>query len=156
MSNYYDPGSGNHVVVDGHIVERDALRVAEAIKEYDPDLEILCLDPDEAGVNDAPFIICHRDSNGILKRVFEAWELDDRVLDRIRLSDGQRNNVIQTLENMEAKIQKDRDDRYKDIMGSKKDLVSHIGATRQSVYTFRDDTTGELVRIYDDRPSERV
>ena len=43
MSNYYDPGTGNHVMVDGMIVERDALRVAEAIKEYDPNLEILCV-----------------------------------------------------------------------------------------------------------------
>ena len=152
----YDPGSGNFVMVDGQIVERDALRVAEAIKDYDPDLEILCLNPEEAGVNDAPFIICHRQSNGVLKRVFEAWALDDRVLDRIRLADGHRGNVIETLEKMEAKIQKDKDDRYKDIVGARNDVVQHVLKGRKSVYTFRDDTTGELVRIYDDRPSERV
>lgn len=155
MSDYYDPGSGNLVMVGGHIVERDALRVAEAIKEYDPELEILCIKPEEAGVNDAPFVICHRQSDGILRRVFEAWALDDRVLDRIRMADSHRGSIIQTLENMEAKIKKDRDDRYKDIMADKRDLVASIAGNRKSSYTFRDDTTGEFITIYDDRPSER-
>ena len=32
--NYFDPGTGDFLVVDGNIVERDALRIAEAIKDY--------------------------------------------------------------------------------------------------------------------------
>lgn len=153
---YYNPGTNRLINVDGNLVEEDALRIAEAIKEYDPDLEILCLKPEEADPFDPPFIICHKQSNGVLRPIFKAWELDARVLDRIRLSDGQVGNVIATMEKMEANIKKNNDYRYRDILDSKKDLVSHIAANRKSLYTFRDDTTGELVTIYDDRPSKRT
>ena len=152
----FNPGTNRLIDVDGFLVEEDALRVAEKIKEYDPDLEILCLKPEMAGAGEEPFQICHKDSSGVLRKIFGCWELNDMVLERIRLSDGHRVNTIDVLNNMEAQIKKDRDSRYRDLLDEKKDLVDHIAANRRNVYTFRDEVTGDLVKVYDDRPSERA
>lgn len=155
MTTVFNPGNNDLINVDGFLVEADALHVAEKIKEYDPNLEILCLKPEMAGFGDAPYQICHKDSNGVLRKIFDCWELDERVLSRIQLADGQRQNVIDVLDGMEAAIKKNDDDRYNDFREARKDLVAHIAGNRRSVYSFRDDTTGQLVKIYDDRPSER-
>ena len=50
-----DAGDGTFVIVDGQIVERDALNIAERINEYDDKLTLVCLDPSKAEINDAPF-----------------------------------------------------------------------------------------------------
>ena len=149
----FDPGNG-YVEVDGQIVERDALRIAEEIKAYDPNLEVICLDPRRADVNDAPFIICEY-VNGVFKRVFETWTLDDRVLDRIKLADCRKFDPELRLDELK-KIQYERKEaRYRDMMDASKDLVAHAAAMKGSKYTFKDDKTGEKVSLYDDRPSER-
>ena len=62
MSNWYDPGNGQFLVVDGQVVERDALRIAEAISDYDPNLTLLCLNPERAeGISDEPFVVAERE-----------------------------------------------------------------------------------------------
>ena len=152
---YYNPGTNNLLEINGFLVEADALRVAEALKEYDPDLEILCLKPEMAGAGDAPFQICHKDSTGTLRKIFDCWELDDRVLSRIQLADTHRRNIIKAMETREEEIKKDRDSRYQDFAAERRDLVKSIVKNNKSRYTFRDDTTGLLVTIYDDRPSKR-
>ena len=152
----FNPGTNNLIDVDGFLVEADALRVVEALKQYDSDLEVLCLKPEMAGAGDAPYQICQKDSHGVLRKIFDCWQLDDRVLSRIQLADGHRNNIISVLETREAAIQKAKDTRYRDFMEEAKDVVSHIVKNRRNVYTFRDDTTGQLVKVYDDRPSERI
>ncbi len=151
----FNPGTNNLIDVNGFLVEADALRVAEALKEYDSDLEILCLKPEMAGAGDAPYQICHKDSKGILRKIFDCWQLDDRVLSRIQLADSHRVNIIKAMETREEEIKKNRDQRYQDFAAERKDLVSHIAANRRNAYSFRDATTGDLVTVYDDRPSER-
>jgi hypothetical protein len=152
MTHVFDPGNG-YIVVDGQIVERDALRVAEELKRYDPNLEVICLDPEKADVNDAPFIICEY-VNGVFKRIFETWCLDDRVLDRIKLADQQKFDPSLRLEDLEKVNYERKLSRFKDVMGEKKDLVQHV-ASMKSKYVFKDEQTGEKVTLFDDRPSER-
>ena len=77
MSNWYDPGDGRHVVVDGCIVERDALRIAEAIKDYDENLELLCFDGTD--LSKEPFVVACRRQDGTLYPVLRAWELNDLI-----------------------------------------------------------------------------
>jgi hypothetical protein len=154
MTNWYDPGVGDLIAVDGHLVERDALRIAERIKEYDSNLEILCLDPARANLNDAPFIICERLANGTLSRVFECWELDDRVLERIARSDTVKNDVLLDLEGKELIQRVAMEQRYQEKRDANIDLVKTVTRHIKSSYSFKNDH-GEKVTLYDDRPPKK-
>jgi hypothetical protein len=146
---------GEFVDVDGMQVEADALRVAEAIKEYDPNLEILCVDPARAeGLSEAPFVIAEHCKDGVLRPVFQCWALDNTVLERIKLADGKNFDLNTTIEQAKLALAKDRNRRYEDVREEAKDVVAHI-AGMKSRYTVRDSRTGELVTYYDDRPSTR-
>lgn len=154
MSNYFDPGTGDFVLVDGNIVERDTLHIAERIKEYDENLEILCLDPDKAGLNDAPFVICERMPNGSLQRIFECWVLDNSVIERIALADQHKFNALTRVEELEAAFKKDREARYKDRADEMKDIMAHAVKNRTSSYTIRNHEN-ELVTIDERAPVKR-
>ena len=153
MSNYYDPGTGSHVIVDGMIVERDALRVAEAIKDYDPNLEVLCT-TDAEDISEEPFVVAEKGKDGILRPVLRAWELNDLVLERIKLADNQRFSTLKTVEESEAAFKRVNAQRYQEWREEAKDVVKHI-AGMKSRYSVRDSNTGELITFYDDRPAER-
>jgi hypothetical protein len=155
MSNYFDPGTGNHVVIDGNVVERDALRIAEAIRDYDPNLVLLCLNPERAtGITDEPFVVAERGKDGILRPVLRAWVLDDKVLERLYNSDTQRHDVLHALVTTEEKNRKASQQRYQEKRDELKDVVAHI-AGMKSRYTVRDSDTGDMLTFYDDRPAER-
>jgi len=92
---YFDPGHGQYVVLDGVIVERDALYIAEKINDYDPDLQLICLESEAlASIHDAPFLVIRDRGNGVFERVLEAWELDDRIIERLFTADCARNNPL--------------------------------------------------------------
>lgn len=155
MSNYYDPGTGNHVVLDGQVVERDALRIAETIRDYDPNLVLLCLDPERAeGISDEPFVIAERGKDGILRPVLRAWVLNDQILERLYNCDTHRHNVYNALVSSEERQRKVVQDRYQEKREEIKDVVAHI-ATMKSRYTVKDSQTGDLLTFFDDRPAER-
>lgn len=152
---FLDPGpSIPFAILDGHVVEKDALRVAEAISDYDPNLMVICnTRPD--GPEDPPFIVAERCTDGHVRPVMTAWELNDLLLERIRISDTQRSNVLQTLENMEKKAKADAQSRYQERRMEAADKTKHILGLK-SHYTVRDEQTGELIHFYDDRPSKRT
>jgi hypothetical protein len=155
MSNWYDPGTGDHLVVDGQIVERDALRIAEAIRDYDDSLVLLCLNPERAeGISDEPFVVAERGKDGVLRPVMRAWVLDDQILQRIYNSDTHRHDVLHALETLERNERRNSEQRYQEKREEMKDVVAHI-AGMKSRYTVRDSNTGDLITFYDDRPAER-
>ena len=152
--NYFDPGSGNHVLVDGKIVERDALNIAERIQDYDENLVIMCLDVDDIGLSDAPFVICESQPNGVLKRVFECWELNASVLDRIAQADGHRFDALKRVDTINDAVKQQKENRYKDKQEELKDIVAHAAKTAQgraSKFSFKNDKD-ELVTIHSDKP----
>ncbi len=150
-----NPGSGRLINVDGALVEEDALRIVEQIAEYDPRLHVVCLVPEKAAFNDAPFILCEEQPDGTLRRVFEFWELDARILERIRMSDGQHQSIIKALEDMEAKIKKDAEQKIDDDLAASREKLVAIAANNTNSYSYIDEDTSEKVTIYDDRPSVR-
>jgi hypothetical protein len=153
---YFDPGHGELVIVDGQIVERDALHIAERIKDYDPNLEILCLDPERAeSITDAPFVICERLPNGQLVRIFEAWSLDASVLERVARADQSKFNALDTIEEAERKFRAANERRYQEKRLEIQDLVASVAASKKSSFSFT-DRNGEKVTLYEDRPAERV
>jgi len=155
VSNYYDPGTGDYVALDGNVVERDALRIAEAIRDYDENLVLLCLDPDNAtGISDEPFVVAERGNDGVLRPVLRAWVLDDKILERLYNSDTKRFDVFNALVSMENQQRRESQRRYQETREETKDIVAHI-AGMKSKYTVKDSQTGEMMIFYDDRPAER-
>lgn len=146
---------GQMVNIDGMIVELDALRVAEAIKMYDPNLEVLCLDPSRASdISEAPFVIAELCKDGILRPVFSCWALDNTVLERIKAADGDKISLTTSIEDARKILNNERQRRYEEWRAEAKDITAHI-AGMKSNYTVRDSRTGELLTFYDDRPATR-
>jgi hypothetical protein len=148
---YFDPGHGEHVIVDGNIVERDVLGIAERIKEYDPDLEIFCLDPDMGDINDAPYVICWFDTRtGSYVRVFECWELNASVYDRVVAADQHRFDALSKVESMESVQAKLKEARYKEKRLEMADLLATAMKHKKTTFKF-ENTEGDLVTLDETR-----
>lgn len=145
---------GNQIVqVGDFLVELDALRIVERIKEYDTNLEVLCLDPARAeSITEEPFIIAEHCKDGKLRPVLRAWKLDEHVLLRIIAAD---KCTLQTLESMEQATRDEAHSRYRDAMEESHDIAQHVLKDRKSSYTVRDSVTGDMLTFYDDRPTTR-
>jgi hypothetical protein len=149
----FDPGNGNYLVIDGHIVERDALRIVEKIQEYDERLSVICLDTEGSnapGVNDAPFLVIRENDNGVYERVLEAWSLDDKIIERIWASDNQKNDILAKLVEMENAKKKEADDKAAEENGAAREMLVAAVKNPKSSFTFRDKETDDLVKIHDD------
>lgn len=151
FTNYYDPGTGDYVVIDGMIVERKASDIVQKIQEYDPDLEVFYCDPDKAEFNDAPYVLCWRDEKGVLKKVFEFWELDDRVIERIYNADRNRFDAFAKMTQIEEQLKKAKEDRYQEVRQTNVELFKDILRSPQSSYSFK-NKEGDLVRINERGP----
>src|SRR5688572_6716021 len=143
------------VEVEGMLVERDALRIAEAIQDYDENLVLLCLDPaKDHELSEEPFIVAEKCPDGILRPVLRAWQLDDMILMRIKSADCQRVNPLDTIEQITQRIKKENQRRYEEWRAEAKDIAVHVAGMKSS-YTVRDSRTGDLLTFYDDRPPKR-
>ena len=149
-----DVGS-EYINVDGHMVERDALLVAESISEYDPTLKVICLPPEKADINDAPFIIAQECPDGVLRRIFEVWQLDNSVLARIEAADTTKHDVQGKIDWINAEVRKSAKKRYEEKTSENRLIGASILKSNKSKFSYKDATTNELVTIYPDRPSER-
>lgn len=150
MSNVLDLG-GDFLVIDGQMVERDALHIAERITEYDENLSLMCLDPDKADINDAPFVVLERLPNGTLCKVMEAWELDERILERIYACDHRRVDSLQLLNEMAKRERADNERRYKERLNESKELAVAILKSDKTGYSFK-NAAGDLIKINDQSP----
>ena len=140
----------NYIDMGNCMVEADALRVAQAIKDYDPNLEVIVLDPDapHVKVTSAPFLIVQRMPNGTYQHVLEAWELDDRVIERIWAADQHKNSQWQTLEQMEKAAKEGAAKRYRERLDEANELSIDILASRQSGYSFK-NKEGDKIKLHE-------
>lgn len=150
---YLDTGA-NLVNVEGQLVERDALMIAEKVRDYDSDLQIICIDPSRASFTDAPFIVVRDKGNGIFEKVLEAWALDDKILERIWASDCSKNDVLTTLANMEMAKKREAAAISYEKSGHNMELGAAIIATPKSSFTYKDEK-GDLVKIHESEPVTR-
>lgn len=153
-----DVGQPKLVNVDGMLVEEDALRIAERLAETHPNVAILCVDPELADFNDAPFIVAELCADGQYRRIFEAWQLDERILERVYAADRFTGaDLLARIDAQNAAVKKEQHRRYRDEMAEKADLAAIVmkHVDKHSKATFNDPNTGDKVTIYDDRPAER-
>lgn len=152
---YYDPGHGNVIAVDGMLVERDVYGVIQRIQEYDENLRVLYVDPDKSDISDAPYVICEVGRDGKMYKVFEAWSMDERVYQRVVEADQARFNALEIIGEWEKKQEDAINRRYQDASERNRDLIEHVVKSTKSRYSYKDETTGDKVTIFDDRPTER-
>ena len=155
MTSFIDPGHGDFIAVDGQIVEKKTLYLVEKIKEINPNLEVVCLDPDWAdNPFEEPFMVCERVGDQLYK-IFGCWELNDSVIERIHLADTRKFDVQGIIEETNRKVREETERRYLEKREAKKELVaSAVSAleSNKSSYSFTRDEDGAKVTLYDDRP----
>lgn len=134
-------------------VEGDVLNIAQKIQEYDPNLKLKFLNPDyPSAISDAPWALFEVCKDGQERLVFYIWNLDDRVIHKLRQIDTQRSNVLELVskENEKAKLEQQR--RYQARKEQDIDLIKHVIANPKSSYSFKKDD--KLVTIHEDKPAD--
>lgn len=141
---------------DGCYVEDDVYRIVERVREYDSNLEIICLNPNHPDVNltDAPYVLVEKCKDGEFRPVAEFWKLDEDVMQVVEAADGQRQDLIAVMNGKNERLKRENQRRYQDRRDEAKDMVAHI-AGMKSRYSVTDPRTGELITFYDNRPTVR-
>lgn len=120
----YDSGSGSFVSAQHQ-------RIAEILKDYNPELSLMWIPPANRGAGDTkPYVVVHKQSDGNTYPVFylDESELDHRVLARIFAADMKRNNAnpLADLEAAEAAQKILEAKEYEDAKAEKFDFAEHV------------------------------
>lgn len=142
-----DPKQRLIQIAEGAYIERDVLNVVAKIHDYDPNLEVKVLA--EGGPGDAPYRLVERCRDGIERIVFDIWELDDRVLERIYAADNARNNVLAGVDKKNEAARLDLSRRYEERMLEAHDIVkTFMQSKTKSKWTVKD---GDRLITIEDR-----
>lgn len=153
MSGQLDVGN-EYINVDGQWVEKDALNIAERLYAIDPNVRVICVDPAVAHFTEEPFIIAELCPDGQYRPIFRCWELNDDVVERVRMADSHSNDLQARLEYMQAKKKGEVARRFQDRRDFEIDVGKSILKTRTSTFTYT-DPDGVKKKVYSDgRPVE--
>jgi hypothetical protein len=133
-------------IAEGVYVEQDTLRIAEKIQEYDENLRLkYCADSDS--LSDAPYILVEICPDGLERIVFEIWELDDRVIEKLYAADTRYQDIdaMITGKNEAAKANQER--RYKELKDETNEIAMSILKSPKDTYNLTSPTTGNKLRI---------
>lgn len=145
---------GEFMAIDGMVVEKKALYIVEKLKDINPNIEVLALDPDRTeGLLDEPYQICERLPNGRVVKIFGVMELNDSVITRVQLADSRRYDIEAQITKANAKVREEQDKKFREELAAKKDLVTSIIKSTKSSYSYLNDS-GDKVTIYEDQPSK--
>jgi hypothetical protein len=137
------------------VVERDVLNIIQQVMEYDENLKVQYLER-AAAAGDAPWRIIERCRDGEWRVIFYTWQMDQRVLDRIKLADCHSVDVLSAMDSNNASLRKREGRRFQERIGEAGDITKHILQSSKGRYTFKNEK-GELVTIDDDpKPSWKV
>jgi hypothetical protein len=146
-----------YIVIDNMLVDKKMHDIAQKIDEYDEHLCILCVDPAWCEFSEAPFVLAEivdtKDGPQVFK-VFEFWELNDSILERIYASDTRRVDVLAEMDKNNKKVKDEEHRRYREKMQATADLAASIITSRKSSYTYTDEDRDAKVTVYDDRPAK--
>lgn len=112
---------------DGSVAEipGDMFRVVEEIQFRWPNLRVLYLNPERAGVMDAPYKIVEMTKNGPMF-VMDVWELDQRVIERLHLANGANVDVEKVIEKHNAKLKAEKERKAKEELADSSDKLATI------------------------------
>lgn len=140
-------------LADGVYVERDTLRIAEKIQEYDPNLRLkYCAQPES--LSDAPYKLVEICKDGIERVVFDIWELDDRVIEKLYAADTRYQDINAMLDSANEKAKKDENRRYKELQDEANEIAHSIFKSDKDTYKLNDPVTGKSLKVHAHRPVE--
>ena len=145
----------DYIVIDDMLVDKKMHDIAQKIDEYDEQLCILCVDPDSCTFSEAPFVLAevvNTPQGPQVFKVFEFWELNDSVLQRLYASDTRRTNVLADIDANNKRVRDESERRYREKIEAKKDVVASIVASMRSSYSYIDEDRDAKVTMYEDRP----
>lgn len=133
-------------IAAGVYVERDTLRIAEKIQEYDPNLRLKYCAENQR-LTDAPFKLVEICPDGIERVIFDIWELDERVLERLYNADTKKFDINNMLDTANLKAKEAQERRYKDIQGEAHEIADSIFKSSKDTYKFTEPYTGKRLKI---------
>jgi hypothetical protein len=142
----------SHVFVDGHLVSAKAQRIVQAIKDYEPELEVKWVPPAARAEGQAAYAIIHNapgNSPYVLFYVQKDEDFDERVLAKIIVND-QRNGK-QAYSDFEAWEQTNKlleRQAFLDKMEEAKDIAAFVAKTHLNTIRIDKNLT---IRDYGDR-----
>lgn len=92
LGDVYVPGEGGVLVSERHA------RIAEIIKDYDPELELAYIPPSKREPGDRAFAVVHRPFGRPEYVAFYADECDENLLARVFAGDNAKNNVMSDMQ----------------------------------------------------------
>lgn len=134
----------------GVYVERDVLSIAERVKEYDENLSIKFCEPSLANPTDAPYKLVERCKDGVERVVFDIWELNASILDRLYDADTQKNNILLSIDGKNLIAQKAQQRRYEEHLELAHDVTVSMLKSNKHKWTYKDNLTGKTI-TFDDR-----
>ena len=149
------PGGEKFHWVGGQWVESDALRIAERINEYDPNLRVQYLE-EAASVGDPPFRVVETGRDGKDYTVFYAWQLDNRLLERVQAHDTMRNDVLGDLEKQNEIAKMNLKRRYRERSAHAEELVKFIVESPKDTLTVTDEVEGRKIQVSSTEPSKEI
>jgi len=137
-------------IAPGNKAERDVLNIVQWIRDYDPNLDVMYLDPGKCDSPfDAPYIIVEHCNDGVTRLVCSVWTLDDRVKQKILAADTFLSPVKENFEAVNEAARKAQRDMWKERTAEVKDQGTHLLKNPKTSYTMKNDK-GELIKIEDD------
>lgn len=134
-------------MADGSLVEHDVLNVVDKIREYDSSLRLKYAQV--ANIGDPPYKLFEMCNDGVERLIMNIWELDERVIERIRAADNARGNVLLDIDLNNLNIENENHRRFREEMDEAKDMVEHYLKSSKSRYSMRDSLTGTKITIDD-------
>lgn len=134
-------------MADGSYVEHDVLNIVDKIRAYDENL-VLKYTPNPS-ISDPPYKLFEKCRDGIERKVFDIWELDERVIERLYAADNARNNVLQDLDGHNLTVQQINERRYKEEMEEAADMLTSMLKSPKGRYSMRDQKTGNVLKFDD-------
>lgn len=134
-----------HLVrVEGQLVERDALNIAEKINAYDSNLYLQVLNASDC-ISDPPFRVLERCKDGIDRVAFTAWTLDDRLMQRIYSADTNKFQVGEEAEKHNERLRNEDRRRYQEKQEALNELAVGVLKSPKDTYKANHPETGELL-----------
>ncbi len=138
---------------DGSVVENDVLRVAKKIQErYGDKVRIMYLPPTTGpGIHDAPYVICEWvEDHQAYEKIFDVWELDDRVLAKLEQMDQLSRSAAEILRDLEKAENAAKDDanrKYRDWADNEAKPLIAAAFKKDKTFTFKNDD-GKLIKLH--------
>ena len=134
-------------LVGGMLVEHDALRIVEKIRERWPELKVQYLESAPVTLNEPPFQLVEICKDGVERLVFRFWELDDRVIDRILACDTHYTNPNENSIANNEQVRKENLQRFRERIGEASDIAHSVLRSPKDTYTVNDPETGQKLKF---------